>query len=77
PPKVFAGIMFTRNTQKLYKIPVIDNLISAIHRGAFPPETTIVLRLVPPVVDAAKKLTDGMRRLESRRIIMQCFEAFK
>ena len=77
PAKVFAGITLSGTVPIFYKIPVTDALLYSITTAQFPPQPTVVQRLVPPVQNIAKLFVDGMWPLENRHIILQCFEAFK
>ncbi|KAK0221372.1 hypothetical protein IW262DRAFT_1373266 [Armillaria fumosa] len=75
--KVFAGITLMGTAPRFYKIPITADLLQSIMTAQFPPQKTVVHRLIPPVPDIAQFLANGMRPLENRRIILQCFEAFK
>ena len=61
-----------------YRIPVTTALLQAVSAAQYPEEETIVLRYIPPVPDQVAYITAvGMRPLVNRRIVLQCFEAFK
>ncbi|KAF8965959.1 hypothetical protein BDZ97DRAFT_1729627 [Flammula alnicola] len=75
--KVFAGITLMGTAPTFYKIRITDDLLESIMTAQFPLQQTVVHRLLPPVPDIAQYLTNGMRPLGNRRIILQCFEAFK
>jgi len=75
--KEFAGITFRGTAPMFYKIPITTNLLESIATAQFPPQQTIVQRLIPPVPNMSRLLEDGMIPLDNRRVILQCFEAFK
>ena len=75
--KDFAGITFRGTAPMFYKIPITTNPLESIATAQFPPQQTIVQRLIPPVPNMSRLLEDGMIPLDNRRVILQCFEAFK
>ena len=60
-----------------YSINVTEKLLDCISEGTYPSEETMVLKYIPPVPKPELYLPLGIRPLENRRIIFQCFEAFK
>ncbi|KAF9483386.1 hypothetical protein BDN70DRAFT_827645 [Pholiota conissans] len=61
-----------------YRTHVTQALIDAVVAGSYPDEETTVLRLTPvPDIDIASYRKEGMRRLDNRKIVFQCFEALK
>ncbi|OBZ66754.1 hypothetical protein A0H81_13222 [Grifola frondosa] len=80
-PKVFAGIALESRTFPIfYKIPITGALLKSVITAQFPPQQTVVHRLiVPPVPDASIRGSPeaGMKPLANRRVILQCLEAFK
>ena len=70
-------LTLTGTVPTFYKIPVTDTLLYSIITVQFPPQPTVVQRLIPPVPNITRLFKDGMRPLENRRIILQCLEAFK
>ncbi|KAJ7790611.1 hypothetical protein B0H14DRAFT_2939062 [Mycena olivaceomarginata] len=75
--KVFAGIVMFGTAPTFYKIPISSELVTAIGRAQYPPNATIVSKLVPPVPDLYGYLKEGMVPLENRRVVFQCLAAFK
>ncbi|KAF8217823.1 hypothetical protein K438DRAFT_1952684 [Mycena galopus ATCC 62051] len=75
--RVFAGIVMSRSAFTFYKIPISFELVTAISRGDYPANTTVVSKFIPPVPNPAKYNAQGMVPLENRRIIFQCLAAFK
>ncbi len=73
----FPGITMIGTTPTFYKIPVTTNLISAIANSRRPSKVTTVERFIPTVPSPENLDSHGMKPLENRRIILQCFEAFK
>jgi len=60
-----------------YRIPVTTALLRALSTASYPQEETTVLKFIPLVPNQHRYRIDGMRPLDNRRIILQCFEAFK
>ena len=60
-----------------YKIPVTSELVLSIITAQYPPQTTTVKKLIPPVPFPGSLASNGMKPLANRQIILQCFEAFK
>ncbi|KAJ7769118.1 hypothetical protein DFH07DRAFT_290430 [Mycena maculata] len=77
PSKVFAGIVVTGTALTFYKIPISEDLLDAISRAQYPTAPTVVHKLVPPVPNLHKYLSEGMVSLDNRRIVFQCLEAFR
>jgi len=75
--KTFAGIIMFGSAPTFYKIPVTSELALSIVTAQYPPQATTVKKLVPPVPFPGRLENDGMKPLANRRIILQCFEAFK
>ena len=57
-----------------YKIKVTADLDRSVTFGQHPATQTVVYRHTPRV---PKRRDDGMRRLENRKLVLQCYEAFK
>ena len=77
PSKTFAGITMVGTAPTFYKIPVTEELLTCLATSQYPPHPTIVQKFFPPVPNLVKLSNDGMRPLVNRRIIFQCFEAFR
>jgi len=60
-----------------YRIPVSDKLLDALVTASFPPDETVVLKFIPSVPHPERYFLNGMGPLPNRRIVLQCFEAFK
>jgi len=60
-----------------YKIPVTDEILISLATSQYPTQVTTVTKLVPPVPFPERLANDGMKPLVNRRIILQCFEAFR
>ncbi|KAI9567120.1 hypothetical protein HD554DRAFT_1026621 [Boletus coccyginus] len=71
---IFPAITMTGSTLTFYKIPVTDELSSAVRDGVYPATQTRVLQFAPvlPRQDIA-----GMIHLDNRREILACLAAFK
>ncbi|TFK71454.1 hypothetical protein BDN72DRAFT_895575 [Pluteus cervinus] len=70
------GIILRGTAPTFYRIPVTDGLIRSIGGATYPNQPTTVHRLIP-VEDVPRYFREGMKTLENRRVVMQCFEAFK
>ena len=75
--KTFAGITMVGTAPTFYKIPVTDEILISLATSQYPPQVTTVEKLVPPVPFPERLANDGMKPLVNRRIILQCFEAFR
>ncbi|PPQ87155.1 hypothetical protein CVT25_000145 [Psilocybe cyanescens] len=77
--KRIPGIVMIGSAVVFYLIPVTDTLEKAISTASYPTEETIFFRFIPPVPDSSHygDHGKGMRPLENRHIVLQCFEAFK
>lgn len=75
--KTFAGITMVGTAPTFYKIPVTEELLTALATSQYPAQPTIVQKFFPPVPILARLSNHGMRPLVNRRIIFQCFEALK
>jgi hypothetical protein len=75
--KIMLGITFTHGTfPTFYKIPVSTDLVTAVERGQFPEQETVVHAHVP-VLPPHKDGYSEMVPLDNRKAILSCFEAFK
>ena len=75
--QTFPGITMVGVVPTFYRIPVTTELVRCVRTGRHPPEPTIVQRCIPPVPDRDAYPEEGLVPLDNRRIVMQCFEAFK
>jgi hypothetical protein len=75
--KVFPAITFTGTAPTFYKIPVTEDLLLGIITAQYPAQETVVRKLIPPVLNISRLLEEGMEPLANRRVVLQCFEAFK
>jgi hypothetical protein len=75
--KLIAGITMVGTLPTFYKIPVTKELSTAVATGQFPTTPTVVAMHAPDLARDALRLSEGMRPLDNRRTILQCFEAFK
>ncbi|KAF8554205.1 DNA/RNA polymerase [Imleria badia] len=75
--KTMAGIAMIGSAPIFYKIPITRELLSAIGAGQFPQTPTIVQCLFPLVANQTQYVQTGMKPLDQRRTVLECFEAFK
>jgi hypothetical protein len=71
------GIVMLGTTPTFYKIPVVDELVYNVRHGTYPPQPTHVSVCYPPVPRPNRRRSEGMKPLDNRREILQCYEAFK
>ncbi|PPQ68891.1 hypothetical protein CVT25_009014 [Psilocybe cyanescens] len=74
---IIPGIVMIGTAPLFYKIRVTKELADAVMYGAFPQTPTIVHVHVPPLPRPYRRLSEGMKPLDNRRIALRCFEAFK
>jgi hypothetical protein len=60
-----------------FKIPVTQQLVTAIGRGEPPAHMTAVAFHPPSLARPKLCLDEGMKPLDNRQQIMSCYEAFK
>ena len=72
-----ADIAMVGTAPYFYRVLITDALLTAVETASFPNKETVVFRFIPPVPDMDSYVSDGMRPLENRRIVFQCFEALK
>ena len=78
--KIMPGIILRETSPTFYKIPISEDLVTAVERGQYPTQETVVLAhtpAVPPSDSWDEPELDGMDPLDNRRVILSCFEAFK
>ncbi|KAF8904770.1 hypothetical protein CPB84DRAFT_656135 [Gymnopilus junonius] len=75
--KVIPGIIMVGTSPSFFKIPVSQELVRCVERGQYPPTPTIVTGHVPDVPRPDRRFSEGMKPLDSRCAILQCYEAFK
>lgn len=64
-------------TPDFYKIMITQELLLSVSTGEYPPQPTIVKKLLPPFSDLVEYSSEGMVPLENRRFALKCFEEFK
>jgi hypothetical protein len=78
--KTMPGIILHGTSPTFYKIPLSDDLVTAVERGQYPKQETVILTHRPDVLPRARahrQCYEGMKPLNNRRVILSCFEAFK
>jgi hypothetical protein len=60
-----------------FKIPVTQELVTAVIGGVYPTTETIVQAHLPAIARPVYRLNEGMKPLDNRLIILSCYEAFK
>lgn len=72
--QTFPAITIFGTAVTFYKITITEELAMAVESDIFPAET-IVHAFVP--LPLSRYIDQGMGPLENRRLVLQCFEAFK
>jgi len=75
--KVIPGIILTGTSPSFFKIPVTQELVQSVGRGQYPSTPTIITGHVPDIPRPNRRFSEGMKPLDNRRAILQCYEAFK
>lgn len=74
---LIPGIVMIGSFPTFYKIRVTQELAKAVAHGTFPTERFIVYSHTPVLPRPRRRLSEGMKPLDNRKIILQCYEAFK
>jgi hypothetical protein len=74
---LIPGIIMIGTSPVFYKIPVTQELSNAVVSGIYPPNPTIVYFHLPPLPRPLRRMSEGMKPLDNRRSVLQCYEAFK
>jgi len=77
PSKMIPGITLQGTTPVFFKVNVTAELATAIGGGAYPETPTIVYAHLPEIPRPDQRWVEGMRPLDSREVILTCYEAFK
>ncbi|KAK0464736.1 uncharacterized protein EV420DRAFT_1476132 [Desarmillaria tabescens] len=75
--QVIPGIIMVGTSPTFFKIPVTRQLAVCVEFGRSPLAPTIVTGHVPDIPRPNRRFSEGMRHLANRRVILQCYEAFK
>ena len=75
--KVIPGITLKGTSPIFYKIPITAQLAQSVALGIYPATPTVVHAHLPAVARPARRLSEGMKPLDNRAIILACYEAFK
>ena len=73
----FPGITLVGSTPTFYKITVTKGLMIALATGQYPEKSTNVEKFLPPVDNSLAFYQSGMKHLNDRAVVFQCFQAFK
>ncbi|KAM6501845.1 hypothetical protein JOM56_001822 [Amanita muscaria] len=75
--QVIPGIIMVGKASSFFKIPVTQTLSQCVEYGEYPPAPTIVTGHVPDLPRPSYRFSEGMKPLDNRRAILECYEAFK
>ena len=72
------GILMVGTAPTFYRMPITADLVRDVQAGRIPSgQWTRVQRCVPPVPNQDAYPKEGLVPLVNRRVVMQCFGAFK
>ncbi|KAJ7696627.1 hypothetical protein B0H14DRAFT_3529712 [Mycena olivaceomarginata] len=71
---VVPGILLVGTSPTFYTVPLTEELVRCVERGETP---TIVAVHLPDLPRPHRQWVEGMKPLDNRRIILECYEAFK
>jgi len=72
------GIIMVGTSPTFVKIPITADLVQCVQRGEYPATPTVVLAHKPDISEPDPSVrNEGMKPLDGRRVILQCYEAFK
>lgn len=74
---LIPGIVMVGTAPVFYKMLITKELADAVAFGIFPPNPTVVYRHIPSVPRPTRLLSEGMKPLDNRTVILRCFEGFK
>ncbi|KAH7903507.1 hypothetical protein BJ138DRAFT_1168049 [Hygrophoropsis aurantiaca] len=75
--KIIPAVVMTGTSPIFLKIPVTTQLDKCVQCAKYPPTPTVVLAHEPEIPRPARREVEGMRPLDNRRIMLQCYEAFR
>ncbi|KAJ7701428.1 hypothetical protein B0H17DRAFT_859632, partial [Mycena rosella] len=75
--KVIPGITIKDTSPIFFKIPVTQELVTAVIGGVYPTTETIVHAHLPAIPRPVYRLNEGMKPPDNRCIILFCYEVFK
>jgi len=73
--EVIPGITMTGTAPTFFKITVTEALSKAMVEGQYPDIRTIVYEHVPNIPRPPRRLSEGMKDMDNRRVYVTCFEA--
>ncbi|KAJ7079721.1 hypothetical protein B0H15DRAFT_804287 [Mycena belliarum] len=74
---VVPGVLLVGTSPTFYKVPLTEELVRCVERGEYPTTPTIVAVHLPDLPRPHRRWVEGMKPLDNRRIILECYEAFK
>ncbi|KAJ6465496.1 hypothetical protein C8R47DRAFT_1154835 [Mycena vitilis] len=77
PGMLIPGVLLDGTSPTFYKIPLTEELVRCVERGEYPETPTIVAVHIPDLPRPHRQRLEGMKPLDNRRIILECYEAFK
>lgn len=74
---IMPGIMMVGTTPIFFKIHITSELVQCIQREEYPAASMTVSAYVPALPRPSRCWSEGMRSLDNRRILVECYKAFK
>ncbi|KAJ6534526.1 hypothetical protein DFH09DRAFT_1180679 [Mycena vulgaris] len=74
---VVPGILLVGTSPTFYKVPLTEEFVRCVECGEYPDTPTIVAVHLPDLPRPQRRWVEGMKPLDNRRIILECYEAFK
>ncbi|KAJ7648246.1 hypothetical protein DFH06DRAFT_997333 [Mycena polygramma] len=77
PGLVVPSVLLDGTSPTFYKVPLTEELVRCVERGKYPHTPTIVAVHIPDLPRPHRRRLEGMKPLDNRQIILECYEAFK
>ncbi|KAH7903506.1 hypothetical protein BJ138DRAFT_1168048 [Hygrophoropsis aurantiaca] len=75
--KTIPAIITIGSSPTFLKVPVTAELADCVGRGVYPITPTVVSVHEPEIPRPSQRIVEGMRPLDNRHIVFQCYEAFR
>ncbi|KAF9482994.1 hypothetical protein BDN70DRAFT_800569 [Pholiota conissans] len=74
---VFPGVVIQASALVFYKVDVTQELATAVEDGVWPLMTTVMQRHIPRIPRPEKRVEEGMKPPDNRRVVLECYQALK
>ncbi|KAH7906580.1 hypothetical protein BJ138DRAFT_617911 [Hygrophoropsis aurantiaca] len=75
--EIIPAVIMIGSSPTFLKVPVTAELSRCVQSGLYPTTPTVIFAHEPEIPRPAQRRAEGMRPLDNRYIIFQCYEAFK